>query len=201
MFDSGIKVSSLIEQIKNEADIAIPITDEIYVLWLNALEQLLYTEVIQEQGIIKLDDVSNGVIDIDTLDVPKGENVIRFEDIHTIYAGETQLIESTVASGVIFPNTYYKIGNNIGLNLEKEFNGQVKVIYFVKPELNTTDNISTKNVMLPVEFIDLSKAKLRGEAYKLANEDALAAKWLNDYNTLLETFKAWITDKTPNFGL
>ena len=55
--------------------------------------------------------------------------------------------------------------------------------------------------MLPVEFIDLVKAKLRGEAYKLANEDNHAAKWLNDYNTLLETFKAWIADKSANFGM
>ena len=53
MFDSGIKASVLIEQIENEADIAIPIAKESYVLWLNALEQLLYTELIQEQGKIE----------------------------------------------------------------------------------------------------------------------------------------------------
>ena len=62
-------------------------------------------------------------------------------------------------------------------------------------------NVNDVNVMLPIEFIDLVKAKLRGEAYKLANEDSIAAKWLNDYNTLLETFKAWIADKSSNFGM
>ena len=55
--------------------------------------------------------------------------------------------------------------------------------------------------MLPPELIDLAKAKLRGEAYKLANEDGLAAKWLNDYNVLLETFKVWIQSKAPAFGI
>lgn len=200
MFDSGIKAASLIEQIKNEADIAIPIANESYVSWLNALEQLLYTELIQEQGKIELDGVNGSVIGIDTLNVPNGENAVRYEDIWCIYADSTQLIESTVTSGVIFPNTYYKIGNDIGVNLKKEPE-KVKIVYFVKPELKTTDNISTKNVMIPVEFIDLAKAKLRGEAYKVANEGELAAMWINDYNVLLETFKAWLSGKQPEFGM
>ncbi len=200
MFDSGIKASALIEQIENEADIAIPIAKESYVSWLNALEQLLYTELIQEQGKIELDGVNGSVIGIDTLNVPNGENAVRFEDIHAIYADQTQLIESTVASGVIFPDTYYKIGNDIGVNLKKEPE-KVKIVYFVKPELKTTGNISTLNVMIPVEFIDLAKAKLRGEAYKVANEGELAAMWINDYNVLLETFKAWLSGKQPEFGM
>lgn len=200
MFDSGIKASVLIEQIENEADIAIPIAKESYVSWLNALEQLLYTELIQEQGKIELDGVNGSVIGIDTLNVPNGENAVRFEDIHAVYADQTQLIESTVASGVIFPDTYYKIGNDIGVNLKKEPE-KVKIIYFVKPKLKTTANISTLNVMIPVEFIDLAKAKLRGEAYKVANEGELAAMWINDYNVLLETFKAWLSGKQPEFGM
>ncbi len=200
MFNSGITAYDLIEQIKDEADISYPIPDASYVLWLNALEQLLYTELIREQGRIELDGVSGDVVDLDTLTVPNGENAIRFEDIHAIYADDTQLIESTVASGVIFPDTYYKIGNNLGLNLTRE-PGTLKIIYFVKPELKTELNIGTKNVMLPIEFIDIAKAKLRGEAYKIANEDSLAAKWINDYNVLLETFKAWLSGKQSEFGM
>ncbi len=200
MFDSGIKASALIEQIENEADIAIPIAKESYVSWLNALEQLLYTELIQEQGKIELDGVNGSVIGIDTLTVPNDENAVRFEDIHAVYADQTQLIESTVASGVIFSDTYYKIGNDIGVNLKKEPE-KVKIIYFVKPKLKTVANISTVNVMIPVEFIDLAKAKLRGEAYKVANEDSIAAKWLNDYNVLLETFKMWLSGKQSEFGM
>ena len=200
MFDSGITASALIEQIKDEADIAIPIPDASYVLWLNALEQLLYTELIQEQGKIELDGVNGSVISIDTLGVPNGENAIRFEDIHTVYADDVQLIESTVTSGVIFPNTYYKIGNDVGVNLVHQPE-KVRITYFVKPELKTTENISTKNVMVPIEFVDLVKAKLRGEAYKVANEGELAAMWVNDYNILLETFKAWLSGKQPEFGM
>ena len=203
MFDSGISVSDLVSQIKDEVDIAIPIKNSSYVLWLNALEQLLYTELIQEQGKIELEAVASGVISIDTLRVPNGENAVRFEDIYTVYAGDTQLKESTLASGVIFPNTFYKEQNNIGLNLKKS-PSNIKIIYIVRPALKTVsadDKIGAGNVMLPIEFVDLAKAKHRGEAYKVANEDGIAAKWLNDYNVLLETFKAWLSGKQSEFGM
>lgn len=200
MFNSGIKATDLIEQIKNEADVAIPIPDINYITWLNAVEQLLYTELIQEQGKIELDNVSDNVIDISTLTFSADENPIRFEDIHAIYADDVQLIESTLASGVIFHNTYYKVNNNIGLNMKKQPQ-TIKIIYYVRPALKTEDNADTEYVKVPIEFIDLVKAKLRGEAYKLANEDSLSAKWINDYNVLLETFKMWLQGKQSEFGL
>ena len=124
----------------------------------------------------------------------------RFEDIKAVYAGETQLIRSTLASGVIFPDTYFKAEHKLGLHISK-MPGDITLIYFVRPVIKTSKNISTEHVMVPVEFIDLVKAKLRGEAYKMANEDALAAKWLNDYNILLETFREWVQSKSPSFGL
>lgn len=200
MFNSGVKVTDLIEQIKDEADVAIPIPNINYIMWLNSVEQLLYTEFIQEQGEITITNVSGNAIDISSLTVPTDEEAVRFEDIHAIYADNTQLIESTLASGVIFPNTYYKVRNNIGLNLKNQPQ-TIKIIYFVRPILKTEANVGSEYVKVPPEFTDLVKAKLRGEAYKVANEDSLAAKWINDYNVLLETFKTWIQGKQSEFGL
>lgn len=128
------------------------------------------------------------------------EAQVRFEDVHAVYADDTQLIKSTLASGVIFPDTYFKDDNKLGLNLAK-VPDNLTLIYKVRPALKTIDSISTTNVRVPVEFIGLVKAKLRGEAYKLANEDNIAAKWLNDYNIMLENFKTWIIGKSPEFGL
>lgn len=196
MFDSGISVKNLIYELKGEVDIAIPIPDETYITWLNSLQQLLYTETIKEQKKFKLLTPNSSPISISSIEVENGENKPRFEDIHTIYADGVQLIRSTVTSGVIFLNTFYKDNNNIGYNTEKT-PSELTIVYFVKPALAT----DTSNVMVPIEFIDLVKAKLRGEAYKLANEDNLAAKWLNDYNVLLETFKVWLADKSPIFGM
>ena len=49
MFNSGISASSLIADLQNEVDIAPPISNASYVMWLNSLEHILYTEFIQEQ--------------------------------------------------------------------------------------------------------------------------------------------------------
>ena len=199
MFNSGIKVTDLIEQINSEADIALDIPNKSYVQWLNSLQQLLYTEIIKEQKKVVLEPpFDSSLIEMSDL-AESGEGKPRFEDIHAVYSGETQLIKSTVASGYIFPYTYYKISDKLGFRADA--NKPLTIIYFVKPELINPEDIGGSVVMLPIEFIDLVKAKLRGEAYKLANEDALAAKWLNDYNIHLETFKAWIASKAPSFGL
>ncbi len=196
MFDSGISAKELVEELVSEVDIALDIPDATYISWLNSLQQILYTEVIKEQKKIKLEREGDNSIDISPDDVGNNESTPRFEDIHAIYADGSQLIKSTVASGVIFPDTFYKDDNKIGLNTNKT---SIEIVYFVRPLLIGENG--GENVMVPVEFIDLVKAKLRGEAYKLANEDELAAKWLNDYNVLLEIFKVWLSEKSAKFGL
>lgn len=196
-------VFDFIEELKNEVDIAIEIPDYIYLSWLNSLHQLLYTEIIKEQKKVVLTSSLQSPVDISKIDIDKElEEVPRFEDIYAVYTDDgTQLMKSTVASGVIFPNTFYKDDNKLGYNTSSTPKS-LTIIYIVRPKnLNITDELNDWCVYLPDEFIDLAKAKLRGEAYKLANEDELAAKWLNDYNVLLENFKAWIAEKSPDFGL
>lgn len=203
MFDSGISVKDIVEELKTEVDIALEIPNATYVSWLNSLQQVLYTEIIKEQKKTTIKPQTEAPIDMDTLDIGNDENRPRFEDIHAIYADGTQLIKSTVASGVIFPNTWYKDNNNIGYHTEA-VPEEMKIVYYVKPalvEVDENDEIIDANVMVPVEFIDIVKAKLRGEAYKLANEGDFAAMWLNDYNVLLETFNKWNVAKIPKFGL
>lgn len=208
MFDSGISVKDLLKELNTEVDIALDIPDATYVEWLNSLQQLLYTEFIKEQKRIVIASPSESPIGMDFIKVETNENQPRFEDIHAVYADEIQLIKSTVTSGIIFPYTYFKDNNKIGYNTTRTVDGvmivpsELQIVYFVKPKLIDSKNIADDdNVMIPIEFIDLVKAKLRGEAYKLANEDSLAAKWLNDYNVLLETFKLWLSEKASNFGL
>lgn len=205
MFDSNIKADKFIEDLQLEIDVALDIPKESYMEWLNSLEQMLYSEVIKEQKehVTKLE---NNTLMLSEYLTGENEDALRFEDIYAVYVGEKQLIKSTVASGTIFKDCYYKHENNLKVNVSDiADSGEVetRIIYHVRPQIKsvTAGGSVTGNVMLPVEFIDLAKAKLRGEAYKLANEDSIAAKWINDYNILLETFKAWVEGKKPMFGL
>ena len=210
MFDSGISVKNLVEELNAEVDIALDIPDTAYAEWLNSLQQMLYSEIIREQRKKTVQNPESNVISISSLPLESDENRPYFEDIYAIYIGKTQLMKTTLASGAIFGDTFCKVNNDIWINTLLPLEN-VDIIYIVKPALvtcSTQKNIKEVdangkpiNVMVPVEFIDLVKAKLRGEAYKLANEDSLAAKWLNDYNVLLETFKAWIAEKSPTFGM
>ena len=196
MFDSGKTVSDLITEIKDEADIALEIPDATYIGWLNELEQLCYTEIIKEQREIDINNPTSP-ISVKDLIVSEDEAPIRFEDVYTIYADYVQLSKTTLASGYVFPDTFFKSNNDIGFNFDGLIR-DMKIIYFAKPKVKTS---ADGKVMLPIEFMYMVKAKLRGEAYKLVNEDALASKWLNDYNVAIENFKTWCSNKSSQFGM
>lgn len=203
MFDSGIKIADVISAIRKEADISYPISDDYYLECASSIEQMIYSEIFKIQQKIELDlndekltKTNNGVIvDISKVDVDVNEAKLRYEDIHTVFADEIQLIETNYTSGDIFPNCYYKDKNNLAV-VADNFN-KIKIYYYIRPAIKTTGD---ENVMLPYEFLYVLKAKLRGEAYKLANEENLAAKWLSDYNVGLDTIKIWVQSKNAKFG-
>lgn len=202
MFDSGVKAKSLIDSIKFEADIALPIASSTYLEWLSALEQLIYSEIIREQKAVTLNGTHDIPIDLSEIQPGEFEAPVRYEDIYTVYADEEQLIQSTVTSGVIFRDTWYKTENNLGLNLSKTPE-TIKIIYFVRPAIKkgSGEEIPDIPVFVPFEFLDMVRAKLLGEAYKTANEDGLAAKWINEYNVIMQTFQAWAVNHKANFGM
>lgn len=196
MFNSGKSVAELITELKGEVDVAYEIPTSTYLVWLNSVEQLCYSEIIKEQREVTIANPTHTIL-LTSLTVSEDEAPIRFEDIYAVYADDVQLMKTTLASGRIFPDTFYKQMDDLGLNLPY-MTKELRVIYFVRPKIKTSEE---GNVMMPIEFIDLVKAKMRGEAYKLMNEEELASKWLNDYNVSLEHFKAWCNNKASQFGV
>lgn len=202
MFDSGISAKALIAELQSEVDVALPITNSTYATWLNSLQWLLYSGIIKEQNDLIITEPQEDVIQIASLDVSDNEAPIRFEDIYAVYADTTQLIKTSITSGFVFPDCFYKKGDNLAVKMQKTPNF-IKLIYHIKPKLikvNENDEIQDGNVMIPIEFIELVKSKLRGEAYSLENEYGPASNWLNNYNILLENFKQWLSDKAQQFG-
>jgi hypothetical protein len=196
MFDSGKSVNELITELKDEVDIALEIPDTTYIGWLNRLEQFCYSEIIKEQREITVSNPTTPVL-LSDLTVSEAESPIRFEDIYAVYADGVQLMKTTLASGQIFPDTFYKHNDKLGFN-SPYMTRELKIIYFARPKIKAS---KTGNVMFPVEFMDLVKAKMRGEAYKLANEDEQAGKWINDYNAELENLKVWCNNRASQFGV
>lgn len=196
MFNSGKSVSELITELKEEVDVAVEIPTSTYLLWLSIIEQLCYSEFIKEQRELTISNPTL-TINIKELTVSDEEEPIRFEDIYAVYADDVQLMKTTLANGRVFSDTFYKHNDDLGLNIPYQTR-ELKVIYIARPKVKTTEE---GNVMMPIEFIDMVKAKMRGEAYKLVNEEELASKWLNDYNSMLENFKAWCDNRASRFGM
>lgn len=220
MYDSKIKASTLINELKNSLDVAEDISSMMYASWINEVEQFLYTEIIKEQREYKVSGYYKPLgINLSAIDVADTEDDVRFDDVVAVYYSDTstpqikevQLTKTTLADFKTFTNTYCKkskgvsvtgdtvYGELIDINTHRE-NEPVRVVYIVRPKLKTEDNVSNLSLNVPPEFVSLIRAKLCGEAYKYVNEDSIAAKWLNDYNILLETFKKWVAEKNPAFG-
>ena len=207
MFDSGITAKQFVEDIKNEVDVALPISNFTYLTWINSLQFMLYGELIKIQRECTYD--SNGelvqIINLSKLPIASGEAAVRFEDVYAVYTDYgAQLIKTSPTSGAIFDDSYYRTASgSMACNLSEPA-GKIRIIYNIKPALLTVDeddNICDGNIMVPLEFIDLVKSRIRGEAYKVMNEDALASKWISDYNVLVETFKLWLAQRQSQFGM
>lgn len=293
MFDSGITAKDLINEVKGEVDVALPIPNASYVTWLNSLEQFLYSSIIREQNKVTAPTPYTGTVRLSALPIASNEAPIRFEDIYTVYADTEQLIKTNTASGTVFGGCYWKYNNDMAYSVAKTPD-RLDIIYYAKPALKAVDNNdniieanpyemypqkyidntpsmegetfvfindtdkditnwpinrwsthydtqmfytfsktipkATKwycrttrdaddvdgpgyievlnqvmdtnyNVMIPIEFIELVKSKLRAEAYMIENEYTPAANWMNNYNVLLENFKQWLSERAATFGM
>ena len=179
MYDCGITAKEVIDAVISEADIAPAIPEDTYIRWLNQLEQNLYGSVITDT-VCENAVCSGGYISISC----------PAEDVTAVFCGADELAKTT-------PDVLPLLAN---LNFYAVENGRLKTGYpggaFTvcrrnRPALKTKDNYSTETVKIPYAFSEAVYAKLRGEAYKLANEDELAAKWLGDYNALIADLTVW----------
>ena len=179
IYDSKKTAQALIDEVINEADISLYITIPTYIRWLNALEQSIYGGIVK--GTVKETVKGNNG------KIPVSKAV---EDITAIYAGSDALAKISAELLPLMSNdNFYAISN--GNVLTNYGDADFDVYYTERPTLKTESNYNTETVKLPVEFLELVYCKLRGEAYKLANEDGLAAKWLADYNAQIADFAAW----------
>ena len=205
MYDSNISVKNYLDSLVDEADISIDIPRASLLRWLSAVEQFAYTEVLNEyvRATIHLEDNPTDIVRLDVLPVPEGAAIPIYDDIVRVYGEDgMEIRKSGAISGYEFPDWdlfYTDYNGNLVLSTRVE-QSAVTIIYRIRPAIKTADNQETLNVALPTEYLDMAGAKIRGEAYKIANEDQLAAKWLNDYNQQIQNFIVWATARNERYG-
>ena len=200
MYDSEVTTADFINGIKDEIDIASVVPDSAFVRWLNTVEQTVYTELIREMRLVHMvvdchdgDDTPSFYLSDITPEYDEGE--VIFDDIVKAYVDGIELDRVSLISGTAFDNIgmYYKNGDRVMVKTLVPAT-EVSVIYVVRPVKKAIENgeLPDETVKLPAEWLEIAASRLRGEAYKLVNDDNLSAKWLNDYNTCLEQFKVWL---------
>lgn len=199
MYDSGVSVTSLLSLLKEEVDIVGVISDEHYLRWVSSLEQLLYADIIAQYRITTV-LLEEGRFSLSSLSVTEGERAVRFDDIVKIYVDIEEIIRSGLIAAHQFASDksiYYLDGEDVRVRYFGGDPSEVCVITRVVPAIKTE---AESTVKVPYEWLDMVLSKLRGEAYKIANDDAQAAKWLGDFNTQLESFKVWVGERQKWYG-
>lgn len=196
MFKSGITVKELIDQVQSEVDIAIDIDIATMLQSYNGLMVGLYRDIIKEECFkfytpteatrYKIVDWDTEQYDSECVYRVYTEDLFEAEKVNPTYAMITDRI-------CWFPLSKKKIAL---INFPE---GQCGIIYHVTPEIvkynaesGSYINADSDGVPVPIDFIDMVKAKIRGDMYNISNDDDLASKWYSFYNARIEDFKAWV---------
>lgn len=199
MYECGLTALDLIEAIEEEADVSVPIPRSVYVRAINTAEQFIYTEILRESILVVL-PYKDDEIPLASINVPSGCAPVHYDDILRVFA-DTHECEKSGASGALdfADKQFYYTDYNGHLILRlQEYPAEIRMIIRIRPSLK--DESGADMLAVPAEYVDLLASKMRGEAYKIANEDALAAKWLNEYNYHLENFKVWADKRNRRYG-
>ncbi len=184
---------ALIAQIRAELPITPLPPEATFLRWLSSLEALLWGEVVREKKTAPL-TVAGGRCSLSSLPVGTGEGDVLAADLTAVYRNGEELRRASFEDLLLFaPESplWTKSGAKEIAVGGVEDGAVLDCVYLVRPAVRTGAEEEDAPVALPEEFIELAASKLRGEACRLAGEDALCAKWFSDYNAKLESFAAW----------
>lgn len=193
MFTSTTDVRTLLDETISEMGLYEEIPRATYRRVLNETIGRLYGEVVREEREVLCSPDVDGAVAISSVSLPSDNAPLREEDILGIHKG-SQVIH------YLPPSHFHLVSSEDGnfytvkdqsIRFTPTFTEHgMRVIYLCRPKPYSE---SDEGRMLPIpdEYLSLLRAKLRGEIFKLANEDSLAAKWLGEYNAALPAFAAY----------
>jgi hypothetical protein len=201
MYHSGVTVADAIAMLSNEVDIVGDIPASSYLRWVSALEQLIYSDLIADERSATLSVSPEYTLGLNSVSTVQGEKKPTFDDVRKVYRDGEELTRVGLATAHQFGDekaVYFKKGDYIGVSEYAGNAGDIMtVIWRCVPTVKTKDS---EEILVPYEWLDMVLAKMRGEAYKIANDDAQAAKWLGDYNAQMESFRLWAAERGKRYG-
>lgn len=201
MYHSGITVADAIGMLTEEVDIVGDIPVSSYLRWVSSLEHLIYSDLLVDERRAEAVAEAGGVIRLSELSSAEGEKIPTFDEITKVYRDGEELTRAGLATACQFGNDkafYVKDGEGIMVSVFGEGEGDTfTLVWRAIPAVKTS---SSEEILVPYAFLDMVLAKMRGEAYKLANDDTQAAKWLGDFNAQMESFRLWASERRKRFG-
>lgn len=197
MFSASLTVGDLIDEVIDSVGLYTAHDRSVYLDTFNECISRLYTELIREVHSISATPLSSQVI-LASLAPQVGAADLRGSDIVGVQAGKKPLRYLPPARFSLCSKNdcvYTLKGDVLLLAYPTTLGNTVSIFYLIRPTVYSATQEGVR-IPFPDEFLPLLRARLRGEGYRLANEDTLAAKWLGEYNTLLEEFRLWLASTT-----
>lgn len=198
IYSSSVTGAELVAAIKSELDIIPLPSDGTFVRWLCSLEQMVWSEIVRMRRVATL-FADGGKLLLDGISVPSDEDGVLACDVCTVYYDGAQVMRGSAEEGFLFaPETaVWHLSGEREITVDGMGSGYATVVYYARP-LRRTELAAV--IALPDEFTELAASRLKGEAYRAANEDVLATKWLGDYNQKLDAFSLWCDRRRPGGG-
>ena len=200
MYRSGVTVGELIAELQSEVDIAGTVPASAYLRWVSSLEQLIYADLLLFERGADL-EAHDGFLDLSLLTAGEGERGVTFDDLRKVYLGGEELTRAGRIGAYQFDeekSLYYPDGDGVRVSVFGD--GEADTYHVIWRVIPAVKNGEGEEVLLPYPWLDMVLSYLRGEAYKVANDDAQAAKWLGDYNTRLASFREWAAKRNERYG-
>lgn len=194
MMHSEISAATLLDRVIAGMGMFTPPSRDFFRDTMNECLTRLYTELVRESAWRTI-SIGGAYVPFERILSPTGVPVER-EDILAVYADGKQARYLRSDLHDLTPDTKknFFAPDDTGILLAFPA-AVVRVCFLLRPPICTAQNETTYMLPLPREFVPLLRARLLGEGYKMAGEDALAAKWLEEYNQALEGFAAYLATR------
>ncbi len=202
IFTSNLTAKAFLDGILDEMELFSPPSRTRFIEVLDETVTRLYSEIIRHREVVPM-AATGGEISYAAIALAAGHPV-HSEDIlavadeatgHPLF-GIARAAESCLPAGT----EGYVLHDDGLLFYPRGQNGSYLITCLYRPTQITADSEARVTVRIATEYLPLLRAKLRGEGYKLAGEDELAAKWLGEYNLLLADFVRYVTEVKERQG-